>query len=514
MSLRDQPAPALRIAWTAAAASLAAGTAAILILFAGSLRTAWDVWTGSGDFGHCLLAVPIAACLAYARRGVAACTAPAPAATLPALGAALGGVLWLVGRAATLAEIEHIALAGILQCLLLAVLGWRVYAALLLPCLYLLLLVPTGDQLVPALQVLTTALVAAGLDALGIANHVDGTVIALPGGEFHVAAACAGFRFLSAAFAFAVAFADRAIADWRRRTIFLALAIAVPVLANAARALGIVVLAHASDHRIASGIDHVVYGWVFFLGVMLALCAIGRALGDPPGPWRPPGWPEPPPRRATAPRNFWIAAAAVTAAAAVGPIQALRLDRGMATDGRGPVDLAALDAPGWRATAPRQDWHPVFPGADGEGRARFMDAAGHAVDVHVVFYAAQRDGAELVGFANALQDARWRPVAEGAARIAIDATTLDAPCRHLAGGGTRRVATVAYWVDGRFLGSRLHAKLAQARGVLFSGRRAAAAILLSAEDDDAEIARRRLEAFSRAARGMRAALEARAVSRG
>lgn len=500
--------------WGHAAAALVVATAAIATLFADSVAAAWQLWTRSGDFGHCLLAIPMAAYLAHARREIVAHAAPAPEFALPMAGAALGGAAWLVGRAATIAGIEHVAVALVLQSLLFAVLGRHVHAALRAPCLSLLLLVPAGDQLVPALQIFTTGFVATGLDILGIPNHAEGHVVAVPGGEFHVAEACAGLRFLAAALAFAIFYADRAFVHRWRRAVFLACSLALPVCANGMRALAIVVIAHWTDHRVAAGADHLVYGWVFFLVVMLALCAIGRRLADPLAPWRPPAALLARPRVGAAPANAWLAAAAVIAAAALGPLHAQRLGLAGAASAPGPVELGAIAAPGWHAVAPVPDWHPVFPGADGEGRARFADAAGRSVDLHVLFYGAQRDGAEVVGFANAAHDARWRRTAGGKAATAIDGDAQEVACHHIARPGARRTVLVAYWVDGRIVGTRLDAKLAQASGVLVSGRRAAAAILLSAEDDDGDRACRSLADFARAAIGLKAALAARAARPG
>lgn len=513
MSSRDAHAapraPGEAHVWGHAAAVLALATAAILVLFADSVRTAWHVWTRSGDFGHCLLAIPIAAYLAYTRRAIVAHANPTPEFVLPLAGAALGGAAWLTGRAATIAAIEHAALALVLQSLLLAVLGRRVYAALRAPCLSLLLLVPAGDQLVPALQSFTTGFVATGLDVLGIPNHAAGHVVSVPGGEFHVAEACAGLRFLAATLAFAIVYADRLFVHRWQRAMFLAWSLALPVFANGLRALAIVAIAHWTDHRVAAGVDHLVYGWVFFLLVVLAVCAVGRRFAGPPGPWRPPASLLARPRAGVHPARAWLAAATVTAAAALGPLHADRLGPGDAVGTQGPVELGGIAAPGWHAAVPSPDWHPLFPGRDGEGRARFVDAAGRAVDLHVVFYAAQRDGAEIVGFANAVHDARWRRTAETAIAIAIDGDALEVACVHIARPGARRTVLVAYWVDGGIVGTRFDAKLAQAIGALASGRRAAAAILISAADDD-DRACRTLADFARGAIGIKAALAARA----
>jgi exosortase A len=500
------PPAARRQSWITAAFALGAGTLALIAIFHDAALAAWRVWLSSATFNHCLLVPAIAGYLAHTRRAAFAAAAPAPMAALPVALALLGSAAWLVARTATIYEIQHFALVGLLQCLLLAVLGWRLYAALLVPCLYLFFLVPTGEQLVPALQVLTTAFIVAGLDAIGIPNYVDGVFIAVPSGNFHVAEACAGLRFLIASLAYGVLFADLTYRSPTRRLIFVALSLAVPILANGVRALGIVLIAHYSNHRYAVGVDHIVYGWGFFLAVTLLLSWIGLAFADRRVAWRPPAW------LASAgtgksPARAALAAAAIVAAAALGPAYATYLDR---DTGGGHDAVLALPAPHapWRAVATEDSWRPAFRNPAAQWQRRFADDADRAVDVHVVFYPVQRKGAELVAFANEMQDERWRRIDDGSATLTIDGAELRVRSRRIMGDGTRRTVVLAYWVDGRFVGSTLDAKRAQVAGTLVSGRRAAAALLLSTEGDDDAAALRLLRRFTAASPGLGASLAA------
>jgi exosortase/archaeosortase family protein len=60
-----------------------------------------------------------------------------------------------------------------------------------------------------------------------------------------------------------------------RRMAFIAASLAVPIVANWARAYIIVMLGHLSNNRLAVGADHLIYGWVFFGLVMAVLFWIG-----------------------------------------------------------------------------------------------------------------------------------------------------------------------------------------------------------------------------------------------
>ncbi|MDP0919784.1 hypothetical protein Q6272_32590, partial [Klebsiella pneumoniae] len=49
----------------------------------------------------------------------------------------------------------------------------------------------------------------------------------------------------------------------------------------------IVMLGHLSDNQLATGVDHVIYGWVFFGIIMLAMFMIGARWTEPDLPPQP-----------------------------------------------------------------------------------------------------------------------------------------------------------------------------------------------------------------------------------
>src|SRR5690606_22417596 len=79
--------------------------------------------------------------------------------------------------------------------------------------------------------------------------------------------------------------------SWKRRLLFVIAAMIVPVFANGGRAYMIVMIAHLSDMKLALGVDHYIYGWVFFGLVMLLLFWIGSFWREDEQPA--PGRPEP-----------------------------------------------------------------------------------------------------------------------------------------------------------------------------------------------------------------------------
>ena len=178
------------------------------------------VWYNSPTYNHGFLIAPICAYLVYERRAVFAALSPQPFLPILVL-MPLAGAVWLIAHVAGILEAQQFVFMGMFQLLLLSVLGWRVYWALLFPCLYLFFLVPSGDYLVPTLQDFTGAFAVKGIELFGIPVHADGTIIEIPNGTFRVDEACAGLRFLIASIAFGFLFANLTYRGFARQAGFV-----------------------------------------------------------------------------------------------------------------------------------------------------------------------------------------------------------------------------------------------------------------------------------------------------
>jgi exosortase len=129
--------------------------------------------------------------LIYERRYGLAKLRPEPA-WWGLLGMAAMGAVWLVADAIDVSVGRHFAVVGMLQALIFSVLGWRVYWFLLFPLLFLWLLVPAGEFLLPVLQNIAMRLSVIGLELTGIPIFAEGFSIETPTGSFVVAPGCAG----------------------------------------------------------------------------------------------------------------------------------------------------------------------------------------------------------------------------------------------------------------------------------------------------------------------------------
>jgi exosortase A len=318
---------------------LGIGLVALGLLFHDEVTAAVHTWIDSTAYNHCFLVIPIALYLIWDRRaslrGLTA--APLPLAAVLALPLS---VAWLAAERLGIMEGRQLAAMSMAEVLLLAMLGRRLWLALLCPLLYLYFLVPFGDFLTPALQDITTSFTRHGLDILGIPAYVDGYVIEIPEGTFFVAEACAGLRFLIASIAFGTLYALLMYRSRLRRSVFIAASCIVPVIANGLRALGIVVLGHLLGSAQAAATDHVLYGWIFFSLVILLLIVLGLPFRQDYEPQPPPASPMPPDPSAAGRGVF--AGLALAAVAALGPVLALCLDRASAMPEMAlrPLDLA------------------------------------------------------------------------------------------------------------------------------------------------------------------------------
>src|SRR5471030_2168473 len=194
------------------------------------------------------------------------------------------------------------------------------------------------------------------LQLSGIPVLREGANLTLPSGNWSVVDACSGERYLIASFTLGCLYAYLSYRSLRRRLLFLIVAVVVPIIANGLRAYMIVMIGHLSGMTLAVGIDHIIYGWLFFGLVMWLVYAVG-------GRWRE----EPAVAASVSPSRlvgkhggraagFGLAALAVALCALSGPaLLALdRLDQGQAA-----VELDGI-RPVWQAAPAFTDWQAAY----------------------------------------------------------------------------------------------------------------------------------------------------------
>ncbi|WP_200259262.1 exosortase A, partial [Halorhodospira neutriphila] len=274
------------IPWRWALAALALGLAGLGAAFFPTYRGIVEIWARSETFAHGFLIVPIVAFLVFRLRHRLSPLAPRPSglALLPLAGLVLA---WVLGALVEVESVRHFSAVLMIPALVWLLLGTAVVRELQFPLAYLLFAVPFGAFLVPWLMEYTADFTVAAVQASGVPVYREGLRFQLPSGSWSVVAACSGVRYLIASVALGALYSYLVYRSWRRRLLFMAAAVLVPIVANGVRAYLIVMLGHLSGMELAVGVDHLIYGWLFF-GVMIA------AMFWVGGWWREDGGPEPP----------------------------------------------------------------------------------------------------------------------------------------------------------------------------------------------------------------------------
>jgi len=200
-----------------------------------------------------------------------------PLGALVIVGAAL---LWRLGIAADVMVFTHLAFVLAINGLVLTCFGVGFYRSALFPMLFLFLMVPFGESLIPPLQVLTAKLAILPLPLFGIEYRTEGVLVYLQSGVFEVARACAGIKFLFTSLVTGVLLAHLAYTNWKKRLLLLVFAAVLPILANALRVLITFVLAEFVDVEYARGVDHLIYGWGFLSVILITLIAVAYRFAD------------------------------------------------------------------------------------------------------------------------------------------------------------------------------------------------------------------------------------------
>jgi EpsI family protein len=272
-----------------------------------------------------------------------------------------------------------------------------------------------------------------------------------------------------------------------------------------------VMIGHLSDMKLAVGVDHFIYGWVFFGVVILLLFWLGSFWRDPPPVSRPRTLSGVPDRQGlrTSPRGFAAVALCVLAVSAAWPLYAAYLN---APSGHLPVAggfASPSGAAGWKAEAkPLIDWRPHYLGVTSSAFQVYRKDE-RTVALYIAEYRNQRQGSELVNSTNAIAgppQSAWLRVGEsirtedsGSAPLPVRQTRLHSPQQRL-------LAWDWFRVSGRDLSNPYLAKALLARDKLLGRVDDAAAVVIAAPY--AERAEEAQETLRQFVRDMRPSIDA------
>ena len=469
-------------------------------LYFGTVRSIVSIWNSSETFAHGYVILPISLWLLWRKRENFSLYPPKPYA--PALAAlAVLGLGWLAAQLGEVQFVSQYAFVAMLPVIALALLGPRLAGSLAFPLLFLLFAVPFGDVFVAPLIQFTADFTVWAVRATGIPVLRSGTRFELPTGNWSVVEACSGVRYLISSITLGCLYAYLTYRSTMRRALFIGLSVIVPIIANGLRAYMIVMIGHLSGMELATGVDHLIYGWLFFGLVMFVMFWIGsywREDAAEPAAATSTGASAPAasmPFPAGAPQGrFTAMTVAVLALAALWPASALigeRANHNPAPVALGDIAVTLPPAPDFA------DWKPDYMTPSARFH-RVYQSATLPVALTVLYYRNQDRDQALISSVNRLTayEDSWHETGatthtESVAGhpVAVRETTLRSGARTLLVWSWK-------WIGGQYTNSDIAGKLLQARAkALLQGDDGAAVMLYAPVDDNPDAARRAMKGF-------------------
>jgi exosortase A len=453
----------------------------------GTLEAMAQIWWRSETYAHGLIVPPIALWLIWRDR-----QRPAGLAPHSTLGFAIpltGFVfLWLLGELTAVNALTQFAVIGLIVMAIMGLVGWPMSKILAFPLFFLFFAVPVGDFLLPRLMEWTADFTVLALRLTGIPVFREGQNFVIPSGHWSVVEACSGIRYLIASLTVGTLYAYLTYTSLKRRLIFILLALFVPILANWLRAYMIVMLGHLSGNKLAAGVDHLIYGWVFFGVVIVIMFAIGARWAEQPIQATQPA-------TSTAssdfqkPLQFWVTMLILAVIVAAGPLYEKHLQQAN-TDA--VINLSLPTAAGsWHAEALANDWQPQFSNASAERHSAYRNEDGW-IGLYIAYYQNQNYERKLVTSTNVLvtsNDPLWQIVANRQTNANFGGGELvfrEAELLKKQGSPDERyIVWQTYWINGRLTASDIEAKWLTAWSMLTGHGDDSAAIILYAPKNSA-----------------------------
>lgn len=451
------PALTLLVAWT-------------LFLYRDTGIAMVTIWARSETFTHAFLVPPIVLWLVWRQRHAIAVQTPQRA-----IGAfvviACAAFVWLLGDLAAINAVTQLALVALLVLTVPSVLGWSVTRLIIFPLGFLFFAVPIGEFLMPQLMEWTANFTILALRLSGIPVYREGLQFVIPSGNWSVVEACSGVRYLIASLTVGTLFAYLNYQSSKRRILFVLVSIVVPVVANWMRAYLIVMLGHVSGNKLAAGVDHLIYGWLFFGVVIMLMFIIGARWAEPEQVEVQSGSGSLAPKQAVTAARLWTTTVCFAALVALPHVALWAIDRGEGVD---PVSFTAPTtlAPSWQAVHPGvADFKPAFQNPSAEMNNSYA-SQGRTVGLYLGYYRHQDYSRKLVSSNNVLvasKDHQWAQVPSsshavtmGDKPISVRTAELRGAALAAQGNPSRLVVWQVYWINGNLTSSDYLAKASSA----------------------------------------------------
>ena len=453
-----------------------------LILFQDALISAVEIWYVSEIFSHGFFIIPGALYFIWQLRFEVYKQDIRPnfwvlLFLVPTL------ILGVVGVVGGVQVFTHISAFTVLPLAIWLCTGNAIAKIIWFPLCFMLFSIPVGEELVPFLQKITADIAIMILGWTTIPSFNNGLYIEIPQGKFVVAEACSGIRFFVGSLVFGAVYSHISYRSFKRKVAFMVLALLVPVVANAVRVFGIVVIGYFSDMKYASGADHIIYGWVFFAIVLFLLVLLGETFREKKPKLKP---------LESSNNELYVPMSLVVPKFPIVLVLVL-LGGGMLWQSSVSLDddpvksmikRQPLQSFAFEEKVKVRQWSPILSGqTDLYYGVQKREGLVEEVDFVLGWYAENREGAELVSSANALYDKEYWSILNSQT-LTIGGNGASAQLLKIVSTfGGQRMVLYWYQLPDSTLHSRIKAKLYQTFDVLLGGKGAGALVAVSAYYD-------------------------------
>jgi exosortase A len=238
------------------------------------------LWLTTDTYMHGAFVLPLAAIMAKQKPWPKSLSSPLNMGFSVLL---ITGWMMLValGHLSMLNVVQQFALLSVIPLVVMLCYGMPIAWHYRAPLALIFFAVPVGDFMVPFLQSITADMSVFFLQMSGVSVLRNGWYISIPAADFRVAEACSGINFLISTFTVAVFYAFTYMEKTYKRIAFIVMGLVVPLFANGVRVYLIIMIANWGNVEAATGFDHLVYGWVFFVLILIALFSVGHFWQDP-----------------------------------------------------------------------------------------------------------------------------------------------------------------------------------------------------------------------------------------
>lgn len=406
-------------AWIKAALVLAGLWLGLVFILHPTFHNMAAIWSGSTDtysYGYVIL--PISLWLLWRERDALMRIQAGPDWRFLVIVFALV-MIWLLGRIAGVQVLEQYAFVAIAISLVPVCFGWTWFKHALFPFLFLLVMVPNGDFLLPWLIEYTADFTTFFVQAAGVPILREGPYLSLPTGEWQVVEACGGLRYLTSSITIGLLFAYLTYRTFWKQLAFSVAIVAAALLANGLRAVMVVLTGHYSNMTMMIGEDHILFGWVWYGVVMVTVFWIGSF-------WREDSESLPfHEEMIVEPRSTLAVAMVALAGLALFPLWENSMAGRIGTI---PSYYAPVAKAEWKSIGdPISDWAPDWTSPDTVLKSYYGNQSG-SVMLYVAYYAHQRQGAELTSHSNQLHRAlrgKWQFVSQAPRTISSGISTRE-----------------------------------------------------------------------------------------